>query len=91
MNKIERNTNWCSIDTLDGTQLTDGETLIVKWPDGQLQQLKVSVESGTFEIGEQGGNYSAQQSHAYVLSYHRGVQVRVPLYGLEAQRVLKDA
>lgn len=87
MNAIERYSNWCSIDRLDGIDLKDGELLIIRWPDGQFGQVQLCVETGTFEIGEQGGDFQARRSHASVIAYHRGVQVRVPVVGLEAQRV----
>jgi hypothetical protein len=90
MNKIERDTNWRSVDKLDGREIAEGDHLIVRWPDGQLQQIKASVDVGTFECGEQGGSYTARRSHAFIIAYHRGVQVRVPLYGLEAQWVASD-
>lgn len=87
MNRIETYSNWCYLDRLDGKDLVDGEVLIVKWPDGQLQQTKIMVERKTQTYQDHGHNGEMPVSHAYVLAYHRGVQVRVPLVGLEAQRV----
>ena len=88
MNKIERYSNWCSVDRLDGINLRHGEILIIKWPDGQLQQIPIRVDVTTESVMEQGGPTQIEVRHASVLAYHRGVQVHVPLVGLEAQRVI---
>ena len=87
MNKIERYSNWCYVDRLDGTDLVDGEILIVKWPDGQLQQVKIVVERKSQSYQDHGIRNEMPVSKAHILAYHRGVQVKVPLVGLEAQRV----
>lgn len=88
MNKIERYSNWCYIDRLDGTDLVDGETLIIKWPDGQFQQTKIVVQRESQSYQDHGHTGEIPVSTAYILAYHRGVQVKVPLVGLEAQRVI---
>lgn len=89
MKPIERYSNWCSIDRLDGVDLRHGEALIIKWPDGQLQQHYIRVDVTTESVMEQGGPTQIKVSHASVLAYHRGVQVCVPITGLEAQRVIE--
>ena len=88
MNRIERYLNWCSIDRLDGLDLNDGELLIVAWPDGQLQQVQICVARRTFSHGNPCDGEGIE-SHAFAVAYHRGVQVKVPLLGLEAQRVIQ--
>lgn len=90
MSVIQRTGSYSSIDILNHTQLVDGEELIIKWPDGQMQQVMILVEKSEFTFSEQGSvNSKGISSHAYVISYHRGVQIKIPLLGLEAQRVIK--
>lgn len=91
MNKIERDRsrvcrNWCSIDRLDGNDLKDGDRLILKWPDGQMQSVVIIVERKSVMYPDHGGSFKVTESHAYVVAYHRGVRVQVPIVGLEAAR-----
>ena len=88
MNKIERKGDWGSYqEMLDGVALVDGEAIVVRWPDGQLQQIvvKIAVTSGT--VNDMGHVYATAQHASYYMASHHAVEVRVPLVGLEAQRI----
>lgn len=88
---IERSPGCCSIDTLDGVEIRDGETLLVRWPDGQMQTVLACVSSRCDHDRDYSDTHSCRWSHAHVIAYHRGVQVMVPLLGLEAQRPISDS
>lgn len=90
MNRIERYSEWCSIDRLDGKDLVHGEKLILRWPDGKLQQTEIVVEKNGYEISDHGAPYTAIRSHAFIAITFRGISVNVPLVGLEAQRVEEE-
>lgn len=89
MNRIEQFSNWCWIDQLDGHDLDDGDELIVKWPDGFLEQVKIHVIRKSVDTQDHGVLTSVTDSRAYYRTTVRDVPVLVPLVGLEAQFVKK--
>lgn len=87
MNKIERYSNWCDIDRLDGVDIYDGEPLFVRFPDGACKGVEVVVKQSTYPVSEQGGQWNHRESLAYAQIDYHGVKALVPLVGLEARRV----
>lgn len=86
MSRIERYSNWCWIDRLDGVDLKNGEQLLVRWPDGILQDVRCVVVQRTVDVQDMGNTYGAAESFAYAEIDHHGVKARVPLVGMEAKR-----
>jgi hypothetical protein len=88
MNKIERKGDWGSYNAvLEGKELTDGELVIVRWPDGRLDQIAVTVRTENGSVSDHGKEYTTYSKVAYYVTDHRGIKIDVPLHGLEAQRV----
>jgi len=87
MGKIERYSNWCELDQLDGETIKDGETLEVTFPNGKVIKLKAAVESYSQSYNDHGHDYTMPVSHAYHKSWWAGVPVQVSLVGLEAKRI----
>lgn len=88
MSKIEKKGDWGSYDdTLDGARLVDGELLIVRWPDGHLEQITVNVRAEVGSVSDHGKMYDTHSHVSYHVTQLRGVKIELPLYGLEAQRV----
>jgi hypothetical protein len=86
MSRIERYSNWCWIDRLEGVDLKDGERLLVRWPNSILQYVCCIVEQRTVDIQDMGNTFGALESFAYAEIDHHGVKARVPLVGMEAKR-----
>lgn len=87
MNKIERYSNWCEYDQLDGNTLIDGEELCVQFPDGTSLDLRVTVVESSYEASDMGHPWRVPVRKAYWETKVRGIPVRVPLVGLSASRV----
>lgn len=88
MNTIDHIGDWgSSTAVLDGKKLEDGEIVIVKWPDGFLEQIAVTVTKEYGSVSDHGHAYDTISHIAWYITKHRGVRVAVPLDGLEAQRV----
>lgn len=88
MNKIDHIGDWGSTNAvLDGKRLEDGEIIIVKWPDGFLEQIAVTIETVYGSVSDHGHECSTISYIAWYITQHRGVRVAVPLDDLEAQRV----
>jgi hypothetical protein len=88
MSKVESKGDWGSYDdTLDGKKLVDGELLIVRWPDGHLDQIAVTVKLERGSVSDHGKEYTTYSSVSYYVTQLRGVKIDLPLRGLEAQRV----
>jgi hypothetical protein len=85
--KVERYSNWCSIDRLDGDDLQNGEMLKLVWPDGSISTETITVEKTTFEVYDHGHSYGAPQSHAFVQTEVHGQPVKLHIVGLFAKRV----
>lgn len=89
MNQITREGDWGSYsEMLDDKVLGEDEEIIVRWPDGTLQQIRVHLEITHGTVSDMGHEYPTVQYTAYCKAKHRGVDVLVPLRGLEAQRVV---
>jgi hypothetical protein len=73
-------------DTLDGRMIRHGETLLLKWPDQQTERVAVELVSRQFERNDEDNHVRAWEFRAVVRRFYRGVQVEVPLVGLEASR-----
>jgi len=84
---IERYSNWCSIDRLDGVDLRDGEELLVKWPNGQHEVIVIKVRTGSFQVSDHGHSYDAHESLACFVTDYCGVRAEVPLVGVLAKRM----
>lgn len=87
MSKIIRYSNWGYWEQLDGKTLQNGERLRVMWPDGVQEELTVIVVDHGVPIDHHGHSYTGKDVRAYAILYHHGVEIRVPLLGLEAERV----
>jgi len=90
MNAIERYSDWGYWDRLDGINLKDDEELIIEWPDGQLEQTRISVVDATIQVSDHGKSYDSHSTRCFVKRFFRGVQVEVPLVGLKAQRAIRN-
>jgi hypothetical protein len=87
MNKIERKGDWGSYEEmLDGVTLKDGEPIIVRWPDGDLQPIIVKIVSPSGTVRDMGNVCPTSQRTSYHVASHHSIEVLVPLVGLEAQR-----
>lgn len=87
MSKVTTYSNWCEIDQLDGKDIVDGETLLVKWPDGTKEVYEARVKKWSVPMMEQGGHtWNTPHSQAFVLVRYRGKLVEIALAGLEATR-----
>ncbi len=86
MKRIDHPGDWGSHwAELDGKRINDGDLLIVKWPDGFLEQISVTVEKVYGTVSDHGHEYGTTSGIAKYVTQHRGVKVAVPLDGLEAQ------
>lgn len=84
--RIERGSNWGYWDQLHGQSLHDGEMLRVWFPDGStVDTIKVVHHS-------QGVSYGMEifDARAYMEDRVRFVDVLVPLFGLDAERIRRD-
>jgi hypothetical protein len=86
MNKIERYSQWCEIDRLEGVDVKNGELLFVRFPNGHAQGVTAVVKVRNTSVSEQGGQYTMRESIAYAEAEYHGVKILVPLVGLEARR-----
>jgi hypothetical protein len=84
--KIEQNRNWCEIDILDGITLIDGEWLYIKFPDNSIFEGSIIVKKTSETVNDMGQPYNMPISRAYIKEWVRGVDVLVPLIGMEAKR-----
>lgn len=87
MSKIERYSNWCWIDRLDGVDLKDGEMLFVRFPDGHHEGITCIVKPRKVSVQDMGSKYDAPESLAFFKIEYHGVTTLVPLVGLDARRV----
>lgn len=90
MSKIERYSNWCSYDRLDGKDVVDGERLTIAWPNGAITTERVWIDKrpeGSY--ADCSGSHDIPTSHAYVLINHFGVSGRVYIVGLTAMRATR--
>jgi hypothetical protein len=85
--KIEQGSNWGYWDQLDGKEMVEGEMLKVTWPDGTVEVLRVRVERGTLIYEDHGHEGRGKDNKAFTTVNHHGVEARVYLRGLEAERV----
>jgi len=79
MKKIERYSNWCEIDRLDGVDLQDGEQLKVQWEDGTISIETVFVDKFHQRMSEQGGYYDVPYSIAHIYANCRGTKTPIKL------------
>ena len=87
MTPITNFSNWGYWDQLDGTNLVDGETLTIRWPDDTTTTERITVIDHRTTIGDMGSDYRAANQKAYLRSAFRGVEILVPLAGLLAERI----
>lgn len=87
MDKIERYSNWCWIDRLDGVDIQNGEVLFVRFPDGHAQNVTAVVKRRSVPWDDMGHPCSLPESFAYAEIEYHGVKSLLPLVGLEARRV----
>lgn len=88
MSKIENVGDWGSYRaTLDGQMLVDGEWLQVMWPDGKNSKIQCRVVIERGEVYDHGKSYDTQSNVAYHVTKVHGIEVKIPLAGLTAQRV----
>lgn len=90
MKKIERYNNWCEIDRLDGVDIKDKERLRVKFPNGEILEITVSVFFSSYEISDMGTPYTIPCYKAYLETKWKGQECLVPLVELEAERVINE-
>lgn len=87
MNPIVRASDWGYWDQLNGVTLTNGETLRVKWPSGKIQVIMITVSNDRVAVSDHGHDCYVDDVRAWYFAGYEGVAVRVPLVGLEAERV----
>jgi len=89
MKKVERYSNWCEIDRLNGIDLVDGEKLKIKWEDGSTSIEVIKVEKYIDKILEQGGYSDIKYSIAYVPINFKGTKSFIGLSGtkIECERI----
>lgn len=80
MNPVENYSQWGYWDRLDGTNLTDGEPVTVRWPTGEETPERIDLDKKTFIYGDMGHDCTGQDHQAYVTVLVRGVQARIRLY-----------
>lgn len=83
MNKVEVYSNWCYLDALDGVPLRENEKLRVKWPDGEITEEKVILESSSYQMMDHGSPCQIGTSKAFVEAQVKGVKCLIRLYGQE--------
>lgn len=88
MSKIDRGSNWGYWDQLDGKAIADGEALRVRFPDGSTLDLLARVITRSAGVSD---GTEIRDARSYLPVSVRGVDVLVPLYGLEAERILPVA
>jgi len=81
MNKVEVYSNWCYLDALEGIPLKEGEQLRVKWPDGEITEEKVVLESSSYRMMDHGSPCDIGTSKAFVEATVKGVKCLIRLYG----------
>lgn len=88
MNRINHIGDWGSYNAVLGDKrINDGDVIIVKWPDGHLEQIAVTVETTYGSVFDHGHESPTICKTAYYITQHRGVRIAVPLDDLEAQWV----
>lgn len=88
MNRIEYVSSWESgQDRLDGRPIRSGEKLRVNFPDGDPRVVTVHVMTTHGSYSDHGHEHRTEQQRAYCRAAVYGVEVLVPLVGLEAERV----
>lgn len=90
MHPIERKTNWCEIDILNGIEIKNNERLRVKFPNDEILEITVLVVSDFYDISDMGHPYRIPCRKAYLATKWKGQPCRVPLFGLEAERISNE-
>lgn len=75
-------------DSLDGTVLTAGERLYIRWPSGFTQPVEVLIDMASRGVECEGAIVAVPCSKAYIhVGALGGDQARVYLNGFTAQRL----
>jgi len=73
--RIETYSNWSHIDRFEGQDIPEsGIRVLVRWPDGYIDENTLRVEHGSFEYGDMDPNHKA-----YLDIEHHGVKNRLYL------------
>lgn len=83
--KVVRVNSWVTEDTLDGIAIKDREILSIRWPNGNETIEVVTVKSETVRDTSHGGG-TLPVDTAYIVMSINGLDVFIPLAGLEAHR-----
>lgn len=79
--KVTEYNNWCHYDQLDGVDLSAGEKVIVRWPDGTEEATTVIVKRSRYEMSDMGIPCTIPEQRAYLSGMYRGVAIEIPLQG----------
>lgn len=86
MGVITEHSNWGWWDVLDGVELKDQESLFIHFPNGAIVATRITVECTREATMDMGREYVAGRFKAYMKTKVFGVEVKVPLVGLKAER-----
>lgn len=75
------------LDSLDGRPLCDGDTLMIRWPAGALQQVEVLVDQVPLGTLREGQVVTVMCSKAYFLLTQGRGAAKIYLNGFTAQRL----
>lgn len=87
MARITEYSNWGWWDQLDGRNLAAGELLDVTFPDGETRRVTVQIQKTNRVVSDHGHPWDCPEDRAFTMARVWGLDVRIPLLGLEAKRV----
>ncbi len=85
--QITRETGYRCVDQLDGKDLMEGEKLRMSWPDGSTEEVACQTERSSKYMQDGNAHFDLFTSLAYVDVPHRGLNARLYLFGLTAERL----
>lgn len=80
--------DWCYLDSLDGTPLREGDVLDVTWKDGTTSRETISVEESTYEVNDMGHPFACPVSKAFATTLLHGGVAKARLFELVERAVL---
>jgi len=90
LNKIERKRSGYSDSSpyLNNTELKEGQAIMCKFPDDTFMLIKVSILSEEGHSQDMSARIPYTRKDAYWKTLVHGMEVDVPLIGLEAKRII---
>jgi hypothetical protein len=68
---------WNTFDCLGDIDLKDGQKIMLSWPDGTQEEVKVRVRIGHDTVSDMGTPFTRQLSHAWIKTDLHGASLEI--------------